>query len=564
MNTVVSQENFRALVVDDEPVVRRMVSFALQQEGFECDTAVDGEQALDRMRQRHYDLLVTDLRMPRKHGHALAVQVLAGKSRPRIMVHTSVDDARLTKDLVIRGVDDIVYKPTNYAAFAAKARGLIVRDRRSQSAQQPVESAADASNRKDGKQPNDRSPLTLSEMRDQLSDVSMVLPVSHAALDACNMVRSGTFDAAQVTTVVQRDPALTEKVLRLANSPFYNSTGTEITDTRDAVTRIGQKRIGEFALALSAFSSIRDESLPWFDLDLAWRRGVAAGIAVELLIAEGQHESISDGLLFSALMHWSGRTVLGVHYPERYDAIVKTCTDKKEPLLKHEQLVFPEDHAKVMCGLLADWRISAEFYAPLEHTLTDYASVSTLLEPTRTKVELVKLAIFIGEIAVGIWEPWDAIVLPPSSLLDRLRIDSICTIVERTKAELPGIADVRIGTELEAPNSPRQPSASRQLDYIDLSNEQSDFLAMILQAMGITLRPTKLEPGRIHESVLVNRIGAAPSPEIARMFSSTKCERIVFVRDANKMTNVGRLGVNLAVPCSYAALRSVCCETGPE
>ncbi len=121
----------RALVVDDEPVARRTVIFALSHEGFQCDAAVDGLDALEKLSKAQYDVVVTDLLMPQKHGHALTVQLLENRRDgfPLIVVHTSVDNPRLTKDLIMRGVDDIVYKPTHYEAFAAKTRALVKRRR---------------------------------------------------------------------------------------------------------------------------------------------------------------------------------------------------------------------------------------------------------------------------------------------------------------------------------------------------------------------------------------------------------------------------------------------------
>ena len=124
-----STTDLRALVVDDDAIARKMLAFALEREGFSCDAAVDGLQAQAKIAQRSYDLVVTDLRMPNKHGHSLAKDLLQRESRPVIMIHTSVDDPRLTKDLMARGVDDIMYKPVQPAAFAAKARSLVARRR---------------------------------------------------------------------------------------------------------------------------------------------------------------------------------------------------------------------------------------------------------------------------------------------------------------------------------------------------------------------------------------------------------------------------------------------------
>src|ERR1700761_6227973 len=113
---------YRALVVDDEAAVQSLCVRALQQQGFCCDTAADGQQAEARAAETTYDVVVTDLRMPNKHGHALAVGLLTLKPRPVIVVHTGVVEPKLAKDLLARGVDDILFKPCDFGLLAAKVK----------------------------------------------------------------------------------------------------------------------------------------------------------------------------------------------------------------------------------------------------------------------------------------------------------------------------------------------------------------------------------------------------------------------------------------------------------
>jgi DNA-binding response OmpR family regulator len=117
----------RALVVDDEAAVRELIVRYLSEQGFECETAGDGNQAEERLAKVHYDVVITDLRMPNKHGHALAVHLLALKTRPVIVVHTSVIEPKLAKDLLARGVDDIVFKPIDLSLLAVKVSALVAR-----------------------------------------------------------------------------------------------------------------------------------------------------------------------------------------------------------------------------------------------------------------------------------------------------------------------------------------------------------------------------------------------------------------------------------------------------
>ena len=64
-----------ALLVEDEPALRAAVGDALADAGFTVDRAADGEEALERVRARDYDLIVCDLKMPRLDGPAFFAQL---------------------------------------------------------------------------------------------------------------------------------------------------------------------------------------------------------------------------------------------------------------------------------------------------------------------------------------------------------------------------------------------------------------------------------------------------------------------------------------------------------
>jgi hypothetical protein len=64
-------------------------------------------QASDLRKSRAYDLAITDLAMPNKHGHSLLVELLAGHPRLVIMVHSSIDDSRLSGDWLLTNALDV-------------------------------------------------------------------------------------------------------------------------------------------------------------------------------------------------------------------------------------------------------------------------------------------------------------------------------------------------------------------------------------------------------------------------------------------------------------------------
>lgn len=110
----------QVLVVDDEQQVRELTCRALVRAGLDCDQAADGEQGFRMASGKQYDAVVTDLRMPQRHGHALCTDLLKLPTPPAVMVLTALADARLVRDLMGRGVMDVVQKPVQYDMLAMK------------------------------------------------------------------------------------------------------------------------------------------------------------------------------------------------------------------------------------------------------------------------------------------------------------------------------------------------------------------------------------------------------------------------------------------------------------
>jgi CheY-like chemotaxis protein len=124
-----SSRTLTALVVDDEPQVRALTSRALTNAGIQCDEAGDGADAMRRIQSKTYDAMVTDLRMPGMHGHALCVETLALPTHPQVLVLTALSDPRLRQDLMSRGVYEVLHKPIGYDQLADKVSAMLTNNR---------------------------------------------------------------------------------------------------------------------------------------------------------------------------------------------------------------------------------------------------------------------------------------------------------------------------------------------------------------------------------------------------------------------------------------------------
>ncbi len=85
----------RILVVDDDPGLRETFLYALERRGFLAEGAEDGIQALFRLERGHFDVVITDLQMPRLDGLGLLREIRWMESPPPVIVQSAVLDAPL-------------------------------------------------------------------------------------------------------------------------------------------------------------------------------------------------------------------------------------------------------------------------------------------------------------------------------------------------------------------------------------------------------------------------------------------------------------------------------------
>jgi DNA-binding response OmpR family regulator len=93
----------RVLVVDDDEVIRRLIAVNLQLEGFEVETAVDGQDCLDKVAEIDPDVITLDVMMPRLDGWETAVQLRQSPEFAHIKV--ILISARAQEDDKARGAE---------------------------------------------------------------------------------------------------------------------------------------------------------------------------------------------------------------------------------------------------------------------------------------------------------------------------------------------------------------------------------------------------------------------------------------------------------------------------
>ena len=99
------------LVVDDEPIARDVISRYLVTDGHRVVTAINGQEALERVRKESFDLLITDHAMPGMNGVQLAATVRQMLSEQPIVLVTGFGEGRVDSSEFQGDIDLVMRKP---------------------------------------------------------------------------------------------------------------------------------------------------------------------------------------------------------------------------------------------------------------------------------------------------------------------------------------------------------------------------------------------------------------------------------------------------------------------
>ncbi len=106
----------RVLVADDEEGIRAFVATTLEREGHEVETARDGVDAATQLEHRVFDVLITDLKMPRMDGMSLLEKVRRERPETEVIVLTAYGKVETAVEAMRRGAFDFVEKPISSPA----------------------------------------------------------------------------------------------------------------------------------------------------------------------------------------------------------------------------------------------------------------------------------------------------------------------------------------------------------------------------------------------------------------------------------------------------------------
>jgi len=175
------------------------------------------------------------------------------------------------------------------------------------------------------------------------------------AMRILDLSKDPDVDIGKVADVVSMDPALTAKILRIANSPIY-AVRRKTENLRQAIMLLGLNGTLTMALSFSLAASMHNNACQGFDYNLFWRRSLAsATCARRLSVAAGL--GASEEMFLAGLLQDIGVLALDKLRPEFYNNLGADQSDHNM-LQEMEREELGADHAAIGGWLLKNWNLS--------------------------------------------------------------------------------------------------------------------------------------------------------------------------------------------------------------
>ncbi len=178
-------------------------------------------------------------------------------------------------------------------------------------------------------------------------------------------------DARDVAKIIEDDPSISTKVLRMVNSVFYRPAhGEEITQLSPAIARLGFITITNIALSTSVFQAFSRSQLPVFDRREFWKHSITVGIITATLYdycANHINQRVTRDIAHLAgITHDMGKILFEKYANKQFHQAVKSGKLLELPLEKEEARFVGMSHTDAGAWLADKWRLGPDLKAVIE------------------------------------------------------------------------------------------------------------------------------------------------------------------------------------------------------
>ena len=339
------------LFVDDETSLLGGLKRLLRpkRDEWNMEFADSGAEALELMKTIEFDVLVSDLRMPKMSGAELLKQV--SELYPgcmRIVLSGEVGTTLVYETMGI--AHRFLSKPISGEDLCASIISSV--------------SMKEYLLNKD-----------LQRMATNVKTLPSIPAIYEELIDA---LKSPEVSMGRVGEIIKKDVAMTAKILNVVNSAFFGLK-TTVSDPVLAVNYIGIEAVKSLVISIQAFQSVGDGEIGKY-VEAVWKHSEhVAKICRQIAVTEKMSDPLIETCYMTGLLHDIGQLVLALNYPKEFIQCREKCGNEPSGMIGLEQKVFGASHDSIGAYLLGLWN--------LDHSVIE--SVAYHHEPRRSATRVM-------------------------------------------------------------------------------------------------------------------------------------------------------------------------------
>lgn len=197
--------------------------------------------------------------------------------------------------------------------------------------------------------------------RELVEGIGELVSLPEIALKINQMVDDPRVNVEDISKLIAQDPALSARLLRLANSALFGLS-REVSTLSHAITLLGSKRLRDLVLSTTASQAFDGIPNNLISLQNFWRHSLYCGLIARSLATQSKQIQ-SDSIFIAGLLHDIGQLVMFNRRPEQSREALLLVLEGSEDLEMYqaEQRIFGFDHTEVGSELAKAWQLPQMF-----------------------------------------------------------------------------------------------------------------------------------------------------------------------------------------------------------
>jgi len=319
----------RILFVDDDSNILQGLKRMLRsmREEWHIDFANNGQEALERLAQEPYDVIISDVKMPGMDGVQLLTEVRTQYPHiTRLLLTGQAEEETILKavgpahQFLSKPCDADVLKTTISRTCALSA---LLQD------------------------------PTLKQLASQMISIP-TLPSLYTEL--VHVLEDPESTLEHISAIVAKDMGMTAKILKLVNSAFFGLP-RQVSSPSQAISFLGIETLKTLVLTVQVFEELKPpKKTVNFSIESLWEHSIQTGdYARKIAQAEGVEEHVISDTLAAGMLHDVGILLLATQLPDRFAEAIELSNTQQLSLHEAERQILSASHAELGGYLLGLW-----------------------------------------------------------------------------------------------------------------------------------------------------------------------------------------------------------------